>query len=103
MVEKRVFSDQRLCDLCRRWGICELALFGSAVRNDFDSDSDLDLLVTFAPDASWSLLDHIRMQNELSELLERPVDLVTRRTVERSHNPIRKREILSTARTVYAA
>jgi len=96
-------SQPQLSDFCRRWCISELALFGSALRSDFDSDSDLDLLVTFGPDAAWSLLDHVRMQAELSELLGRSVDLVSRRAIEHSHNPIRKREILSTARTVYAA
>ena len=88
---------------CRRWRIQELALFGSALREDFGADSDVDLLVTFTPEAAWSLLDHIQMQTELSELLGRPVDLVSRRAIEGSANPIRKREILTNARTVYAA
>jgi len=91
-----------VADFCRRWRIRELALFGSALRDDFSDRSDLDLLVTFAPDADWSLLDHVRMQMELSDLLGRPVDLVSRRAIERSSNPIRRREILGTARIVYA-
>jgi predicted nucleotidyltransferase len=81
----------------------ELALFGSALREDFDVNSDVDLLVAFAPDADWSLLDHVKMQQELADLLGRPVDLVSRWAIENSHNPIRKREILGSARTVYAA
>ncbi len=81
----------------------ELAVFGSALREDFDANSDVDLLVTFAPDADWSLLDHVKMQHELADLLGRSVDLVSRRAIESSHNPIRKREILGSARTVYAA
>ena len=88
---------------CRRWLIRELALFGSALRGSLDSDSDIDLLVTFTAEASWSLLDHLQMQTELSELLGRPVDLVSRRAIERSANHLRRREILGSARTVYAA
>ena len=95
--------EQDLASFCQRWRIAELALFGSALREDFDAKSDVDLLVTFTPDADWSLLDHIRMQGELAELLGRPVDLVSRRAIERSQNPIRKRAILRSARTVYAA
>ena len=51
---------------CRRWKIAELRVFGSALREDFRRDSDLDLLVTFAPDADPSLLDHVAMEEELS-------------------------------------
>ncbi|MEJ5250208.1 MAG: nucleotidyltransferase domain-containing protein, partial [Caldilinea sp.] len=51
---------------CQRWKISELALFGSAVRGDFHPDSDIDLLVRFAPDAHWTLLDFVQMRDELS-------------------------------------
>lgn len=96
-------SEPDLAAFCLRWKIAELAVFGSALREDFGADSDVDLLVTFAPDADWSLLDHVRMQEELAQLLGRPADLVSRRAIERSPNPIRKRAILGSARTVYAA
>jgi predicted nucleotidyltransferase len=86
---------------CRRWAIAELALFGSALRDDFGPESDLDILVTFLPEARWSLLDHVQMEMELAELLGREVDLITRRAVERSQNHLRRREILETAHTVY--
>jgi predicted nucleotidyltransferase len=103
MSEGLSLSTPQIADFCRRWRIRELALFGSALRGRLRPESDLDLLVTFAPDVIWSLLDHVRMQAELSDLLGRPVDLVSRRAIDRSPNPIRRREILSTARTVYAA
>lgn len=90
-------------DFCRRWKITELALFGSALRADFGPESDIDLLIDFEPGASWGLLDHARMEEELSKVLGRKTDLVTRRSIERSANPIRREAILSTARTVYAA
>jgi uncharacterized protein len=94
---------QEVEDFCRRWRIVELSVFGSVLRDDFRPDSDIDLLVRFAPEARWSLFDHTRMERELGEILGREVDLVTRSAVERSPNWIRREEILSTARTLYAA
>ena len=93
----------KIADFCRRWRIAELALFGSALREDFSPDSDLDILVTFDPEADWSLLDHVRMEQELAVLLGREIDLLTKRSVERSHNPIRRQHILGTAEVIYGA
>lgn len=92
-----------IADFCRRWQITELALFGSVLRGDFRPESDVDVLVTFAPDAPWTLLDHVQMKDELAELMDRRVDLISRRAVERSQNWIRRREILGTAQTFYVA
>ena len=88
---------------CRKWKIAELALFGSVLRDDFRPDSDVDVLVSFAPDADWSLLDHLAMEEELAGILGRKVDLVSRRAVERSANRIRRQAILGSAEVVYAA
>jgi hypothetical protein len=88
---------------CRKWKITELALFGSVLRDDFRPDSDVDVLVSFAPDADWSLLDHMAMEEELAGILGRKVDLVSRRAVERSANRIRRQAILNSAEVVYAA
>ena len=93
----------QLEEFCRRWKIAELSLFGSALRSDFRSDSDIDLLVRFAADADWSLFDHARMELELESLLRRRVDLVSRSAIENSPNWIRRNEILGTARRLYAA
>lgn len=90
-----------IAEFCRRWKIQELAVFGSVLRADFDSESDIDFIVTFDDDADWSLLDHIRMQQELQALLQRDVDLVTRRAVEKSQNWVRRKEILSTASVIF--
>jgi uncharacterized protein len=92
-----------MVEFCRRWKIVELSLFGSALREDFRPDSDVDLLVRFAPDARWSLFDHAQMEIELVSLLGREVDLLSRSAVERSANWIRREEILGTARQLYAA
>jgi predicted nucleotidyltransferase len=101
--ERLKLPASALAEFCARWHVRELALFGSALRDDFGPDSDIDLLVTFAPDSRWSLFDHARMENELEGLLGRKVDLVSRRAIERSQNWIRRDEILSTAKVVSAA
>ncbi|MBE3069797.1 MAG: nucleotidyltransferase domain-containing protein [Planctomycetes bacterium] len=93
----------RLAEFCRRWKITEMAVFGSAERGEMGPRSDVDLLVTFAPDAEWSLFDHFHMENELVQVLGREVDLVSREAVQESPNWIRRRHILSSARTIYAA
>ena len=90
-------------DFCRTWKIVELSVFGSALRDDFRPDSDLDLLVSFAPDAGWSLLDHVAMEEELSSALKRRVDLISRRAVERSSNWIRRQAILESAEPYFVA
>ena len=90
-------DKDKLRDFCRRWKITEFALFGSATRpEEFRSDSDIDVLVSFAPNPGWSLFDHVRMQDELREIFNRDVDLLTRPSVERSLNRFRKESILST-------
>jgi predicted nucleotidyltransferase len=94
---------EKIADFCRRWQINEIALFGSVLRDDFGSESDLDVLVTFAPEAEWSLFDHLRMEEELNRLLNRKIDLLSRQAVEHSHNELRRQEILSTAQVVYVA
>lgn len=88
---------------CRRWKITELAAFGSVLRDDFHDASDVDLLVTFAPEARWSLFDLVTMQDELEAILGREVDLMTRRGIEQSRNPIRREAILRSARPIFQA
>ncbi|MBZ5579303.1 MAG: nucleotidyltransferase family protein [Acidobacteriia bacterium] len=94
---------ERLHEFCRRWKITELRVFGSALREDFRPDSDVDLLVDFAPDANWTLLNHVAMEEELSGMLGRKVDLVSRRAIERSSNWIRRKAILETAEPYFAS
>jgi len=98
-----IFIDaEAIAEFCRRWRITELAVFGSVLRDDFGPDSDLDVLASFADNADWSLLDHVQMEEELSELVGRKVDLVSRRGIEQSRNWIRKNAILSQAERIYA-
>ncbi len=88
---------------CRRWKITELALFGSVLRPDFRPDSDVDVLVSFAEGAGWGLLAHLEMQQELATLLQRPVDLISKRALERSANWLRRDAILATAQVIVSA
>jgi predicted nucleotidyltransferase len=86
--------EAKISNFCDRWKIRELALFGSVLRDDFRPDSDLDVLVTFSLDADRILFDRVQMQQELASIVERQVDLVSNRASDRSHNEIRRREIL---------
>ncbi len=88
-------------EFCQRWQIVEFALFGSVLRDDFRPDSDIDCLFTFADAADWSLLDRVEMQQELTAIVHRKVDLINKKSIERSQNWLRKREILNTAQTIY--
>lgn len=93
-------SPDNLARFCSKWKISELSLFGSVLREDFRPDSDIDVLATFTPEARWSLFNFSRMQDELSGILGRSVDLVDIRGLR---NPYRRREILATKEVVYAA
>lgn len=77
-----------------------MSLFGSVLTDRFADDSDIDVLISFAPDADWSLLDLVEMQEELRALFHRDVDLVER---EGLRNPIRRKAILSSRQVIYAA
>ncbi|MDI7267228.1 MAG: nucleotidyltransferase domain-containing protein [Myxococcota bacterium] len=96
-------DHEKIAAFCVRWKIVELSLFGSVLREDFGPDSDVDILVTFAPDADWDLFDHAVMEDEMSQIVGRQVDLVTRRAVERSRNWIRRRAILESAEPIHVA
>ena len=95
------FDQVNLGRFCRERGIARLELFGSALRDDFREESDVDLLATLRPDAHPTLLDWAEMQEKLAEVFGRPVDLVSRRAIERSKNRYRKQAILSTAVPIY--
>ena len=89
--------------LCRRYDIASLSLFGSVLRDDFRPDSDVDVLVEFLPDARpsfWALMD---IEQELTGIVGRKVDLVERDAVERSRNYIRRRSILRSAEPLHVA
>jgi predicted nucleotidyltransferase len=88
---------------CYRWQITEFALFGSVLRDDFRPDSDIDVLVTFAPEAKRGLSETLQMKDELQTLFGRKVDFIVKATIERSENWLRRKNILESAQVIYAA
>jgi predicted nucleotidyltransferase len=92
-------SYDQIVSFCRLWMVAEMALFGSVLRDDFRPDSDIDVLVDFLPEATWSLFDISRMRLELSSLFGREVDLVQTKGLR---NPFRRRAILSNREVIYA-
>jgi len=102
LVKNIEIPRDKIADFCQRWQISELAFFGSVLRDDFRPDSDIDILVTFDPNAQHTLFDRVDMQDELEVIFGRKVDLVSRRGIERSHNYIRRQAILSSAKVFYA-
>jgi predicted nucleotidyltransferase len=91
-----------LTAFCRKWRIREMALFGSALRDDFRPDSDIDFLVSFEKGVNHSLGDLVKAEDELSRIIGRKADLVERPGIEHSHNALRRDAILNTAQIIYA-
>ena len=89
-----------LAEFCRKWRVRELSIFGSALRDDFGPDSDLDFLVSFEPEAPLDIEWLLDMKEELEARFGRPVDVVEK---EALRNPWRKYEILRTREVLYAA
>ncbi len=90
-----------LHEFCQQHKITELSVFGSILREDFNLDSDIDLLVKFDPNARISLMDMIKIENELKTLLNRNIDLVSKKAIENSKNWIRRQNILNNAEIIY--
>lgn len=91
---------RKLQAICRRHRVRRLGVFGSAARGDATGSSNVDLLVEFDKGAPTSLFDMVRLQEELSRLFGRKVDLATPAILE---NPYRRRAILKDLRELYAA
>ena len=91
----------RIEAFCRANRIVRLAVFGSALREDFGPQSDVDVLVRFEEGASVTLFDMNRMAAELENMFGREVDLVSQRGVERSTSQLRRKAILDSAEPLY--
>jgi len=91
--------QDRVADLCRRYKVLQLALFGSALRDDFGPDSDVDFLVEFDPTAQIGFLTLAKLQRELSAMIHRRVELVPKHGLK---DRIRQ-TVLASAKVVYAA
>ena len=90
---------RQLRSFCEQYHIRELALFGSALREDFDADSDIDLLVDFESDAQVGFLTLSKIQRALANLFQRPVDLVPKGGL----HPLLYREIMPNVQVIYDA
>ena len=86
--------------ICEKYFIKELSIFGSSIRDHFNHDSDIDILVSFNNDAVISLFDIMDLEKEFAQLLKREVDIVEKESLK---NPIRKNKILSTREIIYVA
>lgn len=93
---------EKVAEFCHKWQITEFALFGSVLRDDFRPDSDIDVMVQFHPHAhpTFRILD--QMEAELKTIFHREIDLITRQGIETSLNYLRRHEILSSAKVIYA-
>lgn len=96
-----------ITQFCQKWNLTELALFGSVLRDDVHPESsDIDVMVQFHPKAleAFKGFDYFgaldQMEGELATLFERDVDVIVRSSLEKSHNYLRRHEILSTAKVI---
>ena len=94
-------SADDVARFCERWHISEMSIFGSALRSDFGPDSDIDVLIEFE-NGKVPGLAFVSMAEEIEQMFGRPVDLVTRFAIERSKNPLRRKEILGSAKVIHA-
>lgn len=87
----------QIVDLCRRHQICELALFGSVLRDDFSPNSDIDILIKFKPDAHIGYFRFFAIEQELANLLDREVELFTPDSLKQ----FAREEALRTCKVIY--
>lgn len=92
--------QKKIEDFCLKWKISEMALFGSVLSDDFNSDSDIDVLVSFKDEGEWGLFDFVDMIDELKAIFGREVDLVEKDSLR---NPFRRQRILASNEVIYAA
>ena len=96
------YDPTRLAEICRRYRVAKLELFGSRARGEARPDSDVDLLVTFEEGYTPGL-EFVELAEALEAAFKREVDLLTRSAVEHSNNPYRRKNILSVIEPIYAA
>ena len=94
---------EQIKGFCQKWQVTELALFGSVLREDFRSDSDIDILITFSPTAKRGLTETLQMRDELQAIFNRKVDLIVKASLKRSDNWLRCNNILELAQIIYAS
>lgn len=103
MLDALPMDRNKISEFCRCWKISKFAFFGSVLRDDFRPDSDLDVLVTFSPEARWSLFDVVEMRDELKRMFGREVDFVSRSGFEMSRHCLRREAILSSDKVIHVS
>ena len=99
-MEYRLEYDQKQLEECaHRWRMTRIELFGSWARGDSRPDSDVDLLITFAPEAPWNLFDIVIIKEELEAIFRRPVHLLEEGSVT---NPFMLKSIRSNRQVLFA-
>lgn len=94
--------EKEIKQFCRKWNIRELSLFGSSLTDKFNKNSDIDILISFNENSHYGLFELAEMKSDLEKIYGRDVDLVTRKSVEKSGNYIRRESILSNLKSIYA-
>ncbi len=100
MSPKVPIDHMKIAAFCKKWKITEFAVFGSVLTEDFRSDSDVDVLVTFGPGGGITFDNRVDMLDELKAIFGREVDLVEKKAIS---NPFRRHSILTTKEVLYAA
>jgi uncharacterized protein len=91
----------QIAAFCSKWGVEEFSVFGSALREDFRPESDVDVLVSLKPGQEMTLEAYLDMRDELSAMFGgREIDLVQKHLLK---NPFRRHEILNNREVLYAA
>ena len=99
---KKKLPMEKIAEFCHKWQVTEFALFGSVLREDFQPNSDIDVMVEFHPNSYPTFRTLDQMEEELKTIFHRDVDLITRQGIETSRNYLRRHEILSSAQVIYA-
>ena len=88
--------------LCEKYMIEELSIFGSSLRDDFSECSDVDILITYKPEAEFkiSLFDEMELEDEFARLLNRDVDICDKECLK---NPFRREDIMTSSEVVYVS
>lgn len=97
---KLEINENKVKEIASSYKILELYIFGSALRQDFNDKSDIDLLIKLSKDSGYSIFELIEIKEKFENLFSRKIDLVE---LEGLRNPYRKEEILKTAKIIYAA
>ncbi len=94
---------KKIKSFCLKWGIIRFEVFGSILRSDFSDQSDIDVLVSFNVKVHHSLFGLVDMKEELEQIIGRKVDILTRKSIEKSRNKIRRKAILDSAKEIWIA